>query len=233
MIDGLVARGVCRRDKRRIVPVCVSVSFIRLPMSNPDLDELKGLVSAIKADHQAQKDKEKRDAWTKYVSLSTICLAVLAAIATQKGGGYTSATMKELNEATFNQAQASDQWAYYQAKGIKQSIYELERDRVTAEGVADTKELAGLAAKITKYDGEKKDISTQAKAFEEKRNEARLLAAKASDLGRKLGLATTIFQISIALGGICLVVKKRWLWAGSLGLGIIATIQMAVVLLTP
>ena len=200
-------------------------------MSNTDLDELKGLVSAIKADHQAQKDKEKRDSWTKYVSLSTICLAVLAAIATQKGGGFTTATMKALNEATFNQAEASDQWAYYQAKGIKQSIYELERDRVANEGVADAKELAGLSAKITKYDGDKKDSSAQAKAYEAKRDEARKLAEDVSKQGRKLGLATTIFQISIALGGVCLVVKKRWLWAGSLILGLAATVQMLLVLL--
>lgn len=200
-------------------------------MSSTDLDELKGLVSAIKADHQAQKDKEKRDSWTKYVSLSTICLAVLAAIATQKGGGYTSATMKQLNEATFNQAEASDQWAYYQAKGIKQSIYEMERDRVGGGASDDTGELARLSVKIAKYDGEKKDIGAQAKAFEWKRDEARNLAAKISELGRKMGLATTIFQIAIALGGICLVVKKRWLWAGSLVLGAAATAQMTIVLL--
>jgi len=31
-----------------------------------DLDELKALVATLKADQQAQKDKEKRDAWTKY-----------------------------------------------------------------------------------------------------------------------------------------------------------------------
>ena len=201
-------------------------------MSTTDLDELKGLVSAIKSDHQAQKDKEKRDAWTKYVSLSTICLAVLAAIATQKGGGYTTATMKQLNEATFNQTKASDEWAYYQAKGIKQSIYELERDRLTNEGTADAKQLAGLSGKIAKYDGEKKDISAQAKTLESKRDEACRIADELSKQGRKLGLATTIFQISIALGGVCLVVKKRWLWAGSLTLGVIATVQMVVVLFT-
>ncbi len=89
---------------------------------NNDLDELKGLVASITADRQAQKEKEKREAWTKYVSLSMIFLAVLAAVATQRGAGYSSTTMKKLNEATFNQAQASDQWSYYQAKGIKQAV---------------------------------------------------------------------------------------------------------------
>jgi len=84
---------------------------------NTNLDELKDLVGTLKADRLAQKEKEQRDGWTKYVSLSMICLAVLAAIATQRGAGYSSGTMKQLNEATFNQAQASDQWAFFPSQG--------------------------------------------------------------------------------------------------------------------
>jgi hypothetical protein len=98
------------RDKsRRIV--------FYAPMTE-SIDELKEIVTALKADRLAQKEKEHRDRWTKYVSLSTIILAVLAAVATQKGAGFSSTTMKQLNLATFNQAEASDQWSFYQAKGI-------------------------------------------------------------------------------------------------------------------
>jgi hypothetical protein len=197
-----------------------------------NLDELKGLVAAIKADHQAQKDKEKRDSWTKYVSLSMIFLAVLAAVATQKGAGYSSSIIKQLNEATFNQAEASDQWAYYQAKGIKQSLYELEREHLTSLGDTDQKTIASLSAKVSKYDAEKKSIAAEAKAFEDKRNDARVAATKSSERGQKMGLAITIFQISIAMGGVCLVVKKRWLWASSLLLGTLALAQMLMVLLS-
>ena len=199
---------------------------------NPDLDELKGLVAALKADQQAQKEKEKRDAWTKYVSLSMICLAVLAAIATQRGAGYSSATMKQLNEATFNQAEASDQWAFYQAKGIKQSLYELERERASAGNVAvEPKVIAGFTAKVERYENEKKDIMKIAKRLEEKRDVARTLATYAADCSRELGLAATFFQIAIALGGVCLVVKKRWLWYLSLATGLLASAQMFKVLL--
>ncbi len=199
---------------------------------NTDLDELKGLVAALKADQQAQKDKEKRDAWTKYVSLSMICLAVLAAIATQRGAGYSSATMKLLNEATFNQAEASDQWAFYQAKGIKEGLYELERERLmTGGGAIEPKVLAGLTAKVDRYETEKKDIMKEAKGFEAKRDSARNLSTYFADSGREMGLATTLFQIAIALGGVCLVVKKRWLWYASMGIGAIAVMQMLRVLL--
>ena len=192
-----------------------------------DLNELKALVATIKADHQAQKDKEKRDAWTKYVSLSMICLAVLAAVATQRGAGYSSATMKQLNEATFNQALASDEWSYYQAKGIKQSIFEQERDRLVASGaVLEPKVVAGIAAKVERYENEKKEITKEAKAFEAKRDAARDLSAVSAEHGRAMGLSTTFFQIAIALGGVCLVVKKRWLWYVSLATGALAAVQM-------
>jgi hypothetical protein len=196
-----------------------------------DLNELKALVATLKADQQAQKDKDKREAWTKYVSLSMICLAVLAAIATQRGAGYSSTTMKQLNEATFNQAGASDQWSYYQAKGIKQSIFEQERDRLAAGGAPiEPKALAAITAKVEHYESDKKDITKEAKAFEARRDAARASAAYASDCGRAMGLATTFFQIAIALGGVCLVVKKRWLWHVSLATGAYAAVQMFKVL---
>lgn len=196
-----------------------------------NLDELRDLVAAIKADQQAQKEKEKRDSWTKYVSLSMICLAVLAAVATQRGAGYSSATMKQLNEATFNQAEASDQWAFYQAKGIKQSILEQERDRLTNVGAPEPKGLVALTDRIARYEKEKKEIAAEAKKFETKRDEARVAATHAADAGREMGLATTIFQIAIALGGVCLVVKKRWLWFCSMTAGTAAAAQMLYALL--
>jgi len=195
-----------------------------------NLDELKELVAAIKADQQAQKEKEKRDSWTKYVSLSMICLAVLAAVATQRGGGYSSATMKQLNEATFNQAQASDQWAFYQAKGIKQSLYELKEEEFHAVTPEEHKTLDAITKRVKRYEGEKAEISAKAKSFEATRDRARDAATAAANAGREMGLATSIFQIAIALGGITLVVKKRWLWYASLFTGFLAILQMAKVM---
>src|SRR5579871_2538112 len=101
-------------------------------MQSSDLNELKQLVAELREDHVKQKEKEKRDSWTKYVSLTMVCIAVLAAIATLKGGGFSTRTLKEMNEATFNQTQASDQWAFYQAKSIKQNLYEIELEHLTA-----------------------------------------------------------------------------------------------------
>jgi len=195
-----------------------------------ELSEFRELVASIKNDRVAQKQKETRDAWTKYVSLSMIVIAVLAAVCSQKGGGFSSTVMKQLNEATFNQAAASDQWSLYQAKSIKQSLAENEVDTVLATDAQNQKRLADLQARAKRYESEKKDVMKEATALEAKRDRARNQADHAARLGSALGLASTLFQVGIAIGGVCLIVKKRWLWAVSLTLALLATLQMVRVL---
>jgi hypothetical protein len=45
-----------------------------------------------------------------------------------------------------------------------------------------------------------------------------------------MGLAITLYQIAIALGGMCLIVKKKPLWMASGVLALLATAQMIYVL---
>src|ERR1043165_915793 len=121
-----------------------------------ELNELKNFITDLKADRAAQKDKEKREAWTKYTSLSIVFIAVLAAVATQWSGKYSSRVLVALNDATFNQAKASDQWGYYQAKSIKQNLYEVARDQLPKAAAApdsgSASQLEGFNAKIAKYE---------------------------------------------------------------------------------
>src|SRR5580698_7453353 len=89
-----------------------------------ELAELKEFIADLKADRAAQKEKEKRESWTKYTSMSLVFIAVLAAIATQGAGKCSGRVVVALNEASYNQALSSDQWGYYQASSIKQNLYE-------------------------------------------------------------------------------------------------------------
>lgn len=195
-----------------------------------DLTEFRDLVAFIKADRQAQKDKDARDSWTKFVSLSMIFIAVLAAVATQKSGGFSSGVMKKLNEATFNQAAASDQWSLYEAKSIKQSLVENQIDLLKDVSAKDAKSLAALEAKAKRYNSEKADIMKEAQGLEAKRDEARKAAERLSFLGSQIALSSTIFQVAVALGGVCLIMKKKGIWWISLTLGTLATLQMIRVL---
>src|SRR5213594_2827383 len=134
-----------------------------------ELVELKSFIADLKADRAAQKEKEKREAWTKHTSLSIVFIAVLAAVATQWSGKYSSRVLVQLNDATFNQAKASDQWSYYQAKSIKQNLYEVSKEQL-ADGRASAADAGKLSAnfdsKIAKYEKDKREIMVEVQALE-------------------------------------------------------------------
>jgi len=198
-----------------------------------ELAELKTFIAELKADRAGQKEKEQRESWTKYTAVSLVFVAVLAAVATQWAGKYSSRTLVELNNATFYQAAASDQWGYYQAKSIKQNLYEaLPEVAPKGAGAGAANSAAGFAAKVTKYGKEKEEVREKAEALEKQRQAARDAASQASQHGGAMGTAVSVFQIAIALGSISLVTKKRSLWYLALAFAVLATLQMIHVWLT-
>jgi hypothetical protein len=164
-------------------------------------DEIQELIREIHADRVTAKDKEKREHWTRYVSLMVVVLAVATAIGSLKGAGFGSKVM-------LKQAQASDTWAIYQAKSIKQRIAELE-----ARG-ADPSLAAKAAEDVRRYGDEEKKIEAKAMSLEAERDEA-------ARHGPPLGFGIASLQISIALASVCLITKRRGLWAASGLLGLV------------
>ena len=199
-------------------------------MQNSDLDELKALVAELRAEHVADKEKARREGWTKYVSLTIVVIAVLAAMASLKGGGFSTRTLKEMNEATYNQALASDLWSQYQAKSIRQNLYELELEHLAAAPSPDAAVTAKVKAKVEQYKKDKDEITAKAKELEGKRDAARDHATQVAEHSSRMGLACTLFQVAIAMGAMCLIVKKKPLWFAAMILGTVATGLMVHVL---
>jgi hypothetical protein len=196
-----------------------------------ELAELKSFITELKADRAAQKEKERREGWTKYTAISLVFIAVLAAVANQWAGKYSGRVLVELNNSTFNQAKASDQWSYYQSKSIKQNLYEAlsETSSKASDGGNSEQSPATFNAKVAKYKAEEEKIMAEAKELERLRDVAWYTAARAGEHGGGMGLAIAIFQIAIALGSICLVTKKQSLWYLSMGFALLATAKMVQV----
>jgi hypothetical protein len=186
-----------------------------------ELSELKGYLAELRADRAAAKEKEQREAWTKTAGVSVVFVAVLAAIAIQWGGKYTTRTLTALNDATYLQAKASDQWSFYQAKSIKQTMHAAMLEPST-NAAADAHKQT-----IDRYEKEKNDIKQQANALESQRDEARSNAAISSRKGGTMGLAVAIFQIGIAIVSVGMITKRKGLWYVALALAAVATAQMA------
>src|SRR6266481_10065179 len=69
-------------------------------------------------EHAEKETAAEEKRWSFYIAISTALIAVLAAISSLMAGHHS-------NEALIEQIKASDQWAFYQAKGIKSDIVSL------------------------------------------------------------------------------------------------------------
>jgi hypothetical protein len=147
------------------------------------------------ANHGGGKDK-----WVVWVAMTTAVIAVLAAITGLLAGDHA-------DEAMLSQIHASDQWAFYQAKGIKSDVIASADKLMLAVG---KKASPQDSAKIASNKTEQADIMKEAKAAEKESKEH---SAKHKILAR----GVTLFQIAIAIGAISIIVKRKALWMTSMG----------------
>src|SRR5207237_8601681 len=79
-------------------------------------------------------DEPPLDTLLRNIALSTALLAALGAIAALRAGATVNEALVLKTEAGRLQAEASDQWAFYQAKGIKAGVQEASRASWLAAG---------------------------------------------------------------------------------------------------
>jgi len=147
--------------------------------------------------------RESREAWISKVALSAAILAVLAAIASMLAGHHA-------NEALIVQLKASDQWGYYQSKGIKAGVLNSKVDLFNALGKAPNAE---DGKKLEEYKQEQVEIKEKAEDLEKE-------ATAHLRVHNTQSRAVTCFQIGIALSAISVLTRKKILWFGSVLLGL-------------
>lgn len=164
-------------------------------------------------------------AFLKWISLTTAVLAALAAIASLRAGATVNEALVLKTEATRLQAQASDQWAYYQAKGIKSAITKASESNWQAAGKSVP---TGLAMETSRYAAQQDTIRGAALKLEKERDER---SAEADALLRShewFAASVALLQIAIALGAIAALARSRLMLAGSVLGGAAGIIVMAV-----
>ena len=173
-----------------------------------------GEVGVDKLNERAQeKAREGKSGtpWLRWLALSTALFAVLAAIASLKSGQLANESLLRMNEATLKQAQASDAWSYYQAKGIKEVTREAEMDMLSASR-APVDAITKARADADRYKSEQEDIQKEARRLEQEQKE---LADKSKqDLERhhRFAYAVTVLQVAIGLSAIAALIERRAIW---------------------
>lgn len=138
-----------------------------------------------------EQARESTEGWLKMSALLSALFAVVAAISTLESAHFS-------NDAMIKQILASDQWNYYQAKGIKGMLAENEAMVLKELG----KPTGDIEQKVQKYKAEQKDIQSKAEAFAA---ESKAELEKHEMLSR----AVTLCQIAIAIVAIAVMTRRK------------------------
>jgi hypothetical protein len=143
------------------------------------------------------------------ISLTMSILAVLVAVATLFGH-------RAHTEELLLQAQATDQWAFYQAKNIRLHEMQVMVDQLGVFTVQDKAKTELLREKyqkeVERYSNDKDSISEKAKEEERERD---LLRAKADRFDAGEG----VLEIALVICSLTLLTDKKFFWYAAMLIG--------------
>lgn len=151
-------------------------------------------------EHQAQHGA----GWIAWSALLSAILAVLAAVGALNSGHHA-------NEAMMQQIRSSDQWAFFQAKGIKSAVLETR-----VKLLAALQKESDASEKLAEYAKEQKEIKEKAEELE---NESK----HHFELHETFAQSVTLMQIAIAVTAIAVLSRKKQFIFVSIAFGAVAT----------
>src|SRR5256885_3662745 len=149
------------------------------------------------------------------VSVTISILAVLVAGATLMGH-------RAHTEELLLQSQATDQWAYYQAKNIRLHEMQAVADMLGALAPQDKEKSAAVREKYVKeverYESDKEDISDKAKDLEKERD----VVSRRAD---RFDGGEALLEVGLVICSITLLTKRRGVWFGGILIGAVGGVM--------
>ena len=166
--------------------------------------------------------EHRENEFSKLVALVTAIFAVILAISSLGGS-------EAMKDTILTQQQASDQWAHYQAKSIRENIYQAQAILIEAQISAQQKTmtddskavytnlLTTIKKDVNRYKSDKSSIEKEARSLEKER-----------DISRKKNIyfeyGSVLLQIAIVLSSISILAKSRNSFYFAVIIAIIGTI---------
>jgi Flp pilus assembly protein TadB len=151
---------------------------------------------------QEQAEEARRNPSLKPVSLTIAVFAVLLAAVSLLGH-------RTHIEEVLAQAKASDQWAYYQAKGIRRHNYEIFAELMSSTTSKDEagaeKARENFLHQAERYRDEQNEIEAEARKLEQ---EVMVAGRKAN----RFNLGEVFLQIALVVTSITLLTSSRSYW---------------------
>lgn len=188
-----------------------------------------------------KEEREEHAATERFRAQAALLIAVLAMLLaiTSLGGGNVTEDMLNAN------IHASDTWAFYQAKNVRQTMVEIaaeelelelrrEQETLSSEvRKAYESKIAEYRARAERYESEpdpeapndptrgegKKELFARARHYEAQRE-------RAQEQDPNFDFAEALYQIAIVLGSVAILATSRTILWLSVAMGVVASVLM-------
>jgi hypothetical protein len=183
---------------------------------------------------ELKEQRSEQEQGARFNSVAALIIATMAAVLAIGGLGGGNAT----DDMVLNTIRASDTWAFYQAKNVRQTMYEIELAELEgqlpqagANRAALEARIAEAKATIARYDDEpdatapndplrgegKKQLKAQARTFEAARDAA-------SSRDDNFDLAEMLLQLALVLGSVAILASNRTVLVAASALGAVGAV---------
>jgi hypothetical protein len=154
---------------------------------------------------------EAKDPFEKKIALSIAIIAVLLSLIGAKGDEFKTEAIIKTNEA-------SNAWAYFQSKSVKEHIAELQQDILALKPAGTSTEGSKTAPlKSGDYEQQKEEIKKKAEALEQE-------SSNDLKIHHKFSLAEVLLQLAVVLSSIAILTRWHAPWFLGLALALAGVI---------
>ncbi len=181
---------------------------------------------------ELNEEKVEAEQEARFRNRAALQIAIIAAVLAIAGLGGEKAR----DEMIASNIKASDSWSFYQAKNVRQTMYQLAADQLKAApaDAANAARLKKYQLTIARYDDQpdpkapgdetkgdgKKQLKARAESFERTYEEA-------STRNESFDWAETALQLAVVLGSVAILALNRWILIASGVLGVLGVLLVA------
>jgi hypothetical protein len=235
VVGTLCDRWVADTLVRVAIPIAANI-YIRLSTVSAVSRTTEGIhmpeqpeIETDKLDEEIHKELEREGgSFLKMIALTTALFAALAAVTALLAGGTVNEALVLKTEATRLQAEASDQWAAYQAKGIKSAIQQASESSWLVLGKQPP---PSFREERQRYAQEQIAIAQVARNKERERDQKSVEADHLLHQHHRFADSVALFQVAIALGAVAALTRVRLIWYASIVVGLSGALLFLTVIL--
>ena len=190
------------------------------------------------AEHAQHPEHSAQDPFFRRVAMTMAIVAAVLACITMLSHREHTETLRLQNEATIHHTQATDQWAYYQAKKVRKYNYDASAailgavaSQAPSSNSADSKPLQATVddwkKKVQKYEQDAAEIQTKAETLTNRAEKLQEESEHAHHRADRYDLGELGVELALVLCSLAVLTKRTGFWYVGIAIGIIGSLVAA------